>query len=92
VSVPTLRLGWASRATASSEPRQRLWRSPVSRNAADEPLVEMAWRRVLWGSSGGQTIVDLVRAEAVGEHGERLRHKFARVADEIEWKRRSPQA
>jgi hypothetical protein len=47
---------------------------------------------VLWGSSGGQTIVDVVRAEAVGEHGERLRHEFAGVADEIEWKRRSPEA
>jgi hypothetical protein len=44
------------------------------------------------GSSGGQTIVDVVRAEAVGEHGERLRHEFAGVADEIEWKRRSPEA
>ncbi len=50
----------------------------------DESLVEVPWRRILWGSAAGQTIVDVVRKDGLLEYGKALRWSFDRVAQVVQ--------
>jgi hypothetical protein len=49
-------------------------------DGGDEPLVEVPWRRVLWGTPSGQTVVDVVTTVHLLEYAGVLRNSLEGVA------------
>jgi len=46
----------------------------------DQPLVEVPWRRVLWGAASGQTVVDVVTTGHLVDYAGKLRRSFDLIA------------
>jgi hypothetical protein len=51
---------------------------------ADEPIQPVKWRRVLWGDSRAQTVVDIVSADAVKTYAEDLRWEMGEAAKTVD--------